>query len=181
MTSVASTSSAADALSTPPVIRKRSRGRPGKGSGSKRNRNRGRFGNRKKFSDASTQTATIEHIDMATNTGGTYDRLNPRVTTFSGADDTVNQCAFGYDRLKCCTPPGFHWTAWMIVVLLRYVFFSVCFDQNSLHGTCEVAAKIFCIKRTNVSKLTKMYLMEKTTRWCMIVRKHTQLTSCAAI
>ena len=70
----------------------------------------------------------------------------------------VEQCAWAYDRTKKCTPAGFHWPVWMIVTLLRFVFYSVCYDQVSFTGACQLGSKIFCIKQENASKLCRMYL-----------------------
>lgn len=46
----------------------------------------------------------------------------------------------------------------MLIVLLRFVFYTIYFDNNSLTATCNMAAQIFVMDARNVAKVIKTYL-----------------------
>lgn len=95
--------------------------------------------------DASTQTIV-------------HDKLLPKAGTYTRGDVRKDQAIGALQRLKKATPLGFHWTANMILVLLRFTFgLLVNFNWGWTQAVTTVADLCFVRKHT-VFKFANDYI-----------------------
>ena len=98
----------------------------------------------------------VEQQSKATQT--TITKLVPLAGTYSVGDRRKDSCIDGLRRLRKVTPPGFHWTALMITVLLRFVYYAVVKLNWSWNTSCDTASDIFSVNVATVRKFDNLHL-----------------------
>ena len=99
-------------------------------------------------------------VCTTTSTQTTTSNLEPIALsgTYTSKDKCKDSCVHALARIRSATPPGFHWTGVMIMVLLRFVYHAVVNLNWSWSDSCKEAGAIFKLKPHTVHRMGTLHL-----------------------
>ena len=108
-----------------------------------------------RFVDKSTQTPIKILCDASTEIEQ-HSSLLPSCRR-NKKDTMKESCMQASNRLSRATPPGFHWTSAMLVVMLRFVYSAVWRFNWTWTAAVGTAAELFEMKKDNIFKVVKQF------------------------
>lgn len=115
-----------------------------------------RSGKKSKYTQTDPVLTQRKSVTHGTQTTNGY--LQASAGTYSTADRCKDKCLAALGRLRDTTPPGFHWTKLMLVVVLRFVFHAVVHLNWSWSSSTQEAGRIFNIRSRNVQIVGLQYI-----------------------